>query len=185
MIYSLKRLTTKKLALDGGTGVTSVDPTKLKKMDNLTVRVGLLQPDSTIPFGLASYTAGIVPVGYTSKGTSMKTGQIGTGPFMLESFDPGKQSVHTRFANYWRGGGLPYLDQVTVIDLDDDTARINALIAGQIDVMSDVPFADDEADHRPVARSCSSRTPARAGSRSTCGSTRSPSRTSASARPSG
>jgi peptide/nickel transport system substrate-binding protein len=142
VIYSLKRLTTKKLALDGGTGVTSVDPTKLKKMDNLTVRVGLLQPDSTIPFGLASYTAGIVPVGYTSKGTSVKTGQIGTGAFMLESFDPGKQSVHTRFANYWRGGGLPYLDQVTVIDLDDDTARINALISGQIDVMTDVPFAE-------------------------------------------
>jgi peptide/nickel transport system substrate-binding protein len=142
VIYSLKRLTTKKLALDGGTGVTSVDPTKLKKMDNLTVRVGLLQPDSTIPFGLASYTAGIVPVGYASKGTSVKTGQIGTGPFMLESFDPGKQSVHTRFANYWRGGGLPYLDQVTVIDLDDDTARINALISGQIDVMTDVPFAE-------------------------------------------
>ena len=61
---------------------------------------------------------------------------------MLESFDPGKQSVHTRFANYWRGGGLPSLDQVTVIDLDDDTARINALIAGQIDVMADVPFAE-------------------------------------------
>ncbi len=142
VIYSLKRLTTKKLALDGGTGVTSVDPTKLKKMDNLTVRVGLHQPDSTIPFGLASYTAGIVPVGYASKGTSVKTGQIGTGPFMLESFDPGKQSVHKRFANYWRGGGLPYLDQVTVIDLDDDTARINALIAGQIDVMTDVPFAE-------------------------------------------
>jgi peptide/nickel transport system substrate-binding protein len=142
VIYSLQRLTNKKLALDGGTGVSSVDPKKLKKMDNLTVRVGLLQPDSTIPFGLASYTAGIVPVGYTGKGTSMKTGQIGTGPFVLESFDPGKQSVHTRFANYWRGGGLPYLDQVTVIDLDDDTARINALIAGQIDVMSDVPFAE-------------------------------------------
>jgi peptide/nickel transport system substrate-binding protein len=142
VIYSLQRLTTKKLALDGGTGVTSVDPKKLKKMDNLTVRVGLLQPDSTIPFGLASYTAGIVPVGYTSKGTSMKQGQIGTGPFVLESFDPGKQSVHTRFANYWRGGGLPSLDQITVIDLDDDTARINALIAGQIDVMTDVPFAE-------------------------------------------
>jgi peptide/nickel transport system substrate-binding protein len=142
VIYSLKRLTTKKLALDGGTGVTSVDPTKLKKMDNLTVRVGLLQPDSTIPFGLASYTAGIVPVGYASKGTSLKTGQIGTGPFVLESFDPGKQSVHKRFANYWRGGGVPFLEQVTVIDLDDDTARINALISGQIDVMSDVPFAE-------------------------------------------
>jgi peptide/nickel transport system substrate-binding protein len=61
---------------------------------------------------------------------------------MLESFNPGKQSVHKRFANYWRGGGLPYLDQVTVIDLDDDTARINALISGQIDVMTDVPFAE-------------------------------------------
>ncbi len=59
---------------------------------------------------------------------------------MLESFDPGKQSVHKRFANYWRGGGLPYLDEVTVIDLDDDTGASTPWIAGQIDVMTDVQF---------------------------------------------
>jgi peptide/nickel transport system substrate-binding protein len=140
VIYSLKRLTTKKLALDGGTGVTTVDPSNLKKIDDLTVRIGLLQADGTIPYGLASYTACIVPDGYTSTGKSAAQGQVGTGPFKLDSFVPGKQSVHSRFANYWRTG-QPYLDQVTIIDIDDDSARINALIAGQIDVLADVPFA--------------------------------------------
>ncbi len=140
VIYSLKRLTDKSLGLDGGSSVTSVDPKNLKKLDKYTVRIGLKQPDVTIPFGLASYTAAIVPEGYTNKGRSWQQGQVGTGPFRLESFSPGQQSVHTRFANYWRGP-KPYLDQVTIIDINDANARMNGLISGQVDAIADVPYS--------------------------------------------
>ena len=140
VIYSLKRLTNKSLGLDGGTSVTSVDPHTLKKLDKYTVRVGLTQPDVTIPYGLASYTATIVPEGYTNKGKSWRDGQVGTGPFRLDSFTPGQQSVHKRFENY-RLSGKPHLDQVTIIDINDANARMNGLIAGQVDAIADVPYS--------------------------------------------
>ncbi len=138
-IYSLQRLTDPKLALDGGTGLLSVDRTNIKKVDQYTVRLGLSRPDVTIPFGLASYTATMVPEGYKNTGTSWQKGQVGTGPFRLTSFNPGQRSEHERFANY-RVSGKPYLDNVTILDIDDPNARMNALIAGQVQAIADVPY---------------------------------------------
>ena len=140
VVYSLQRLTDPKLALDGGTGLLSVDRKNIKKVDGSTVRLGLTRPDVTIPLGLASYTATMVPDGYTNTGHSWKDGQVGTGPFRLQSFEPGQRSVHSRFENY-RLPGKPYLDQVTIIDIDDPNARMNALVSGQVQAIADVPYA--------------------------------------------
>lgn len=136
VIYSLRRLVDPKLALFGGAALSSVDGNQLKKLDARTVRMTLKQPDSTIPESLAAYVAGIVPDGYAREDKV----QVGSGPFKLASFQPGKQSVHTRFANYWREG-RPYVDQVTITDIDDPAARINALVSGQVEAAVDVPFA--------------------------------------------
>jgi peptide/nickel transport system substrate-binding protein len=136
VIYSLQRLVDPKLGLFGGAALSSVDPKGLTKVDATTVRMTLKQPDSTIPESLAAYVAGMVPVGYTRESKD----QVGTGPFKLQSFQPGKQSVHVRHPNYWREG-KPYLDQVTIIDIDDPVARINAMVAAQVDAVVDVPFA--------------------------------------------
>ena len=73
-------------------------------------------------------------------------------PVHAESFTPGQQSVHKKNPNYWRTG-QPYFDQVTIIDFGDPTAQVNALLAGQIDAMTDIPFAQIEvakAARRPV-----------------------------------
>ena len=140
VIYSIQRLTDPKTKLFGGAALASVDVANLKKMDDRTVQIPLKQADSTIPDAFAQYIAGIVPVGYDSKGKSLKDGQIGTGAYTLESFTPGQQSVHKKFANYWRTG-YAFFDQVTVINLDDAKARVNALISGQVDAIADIPFA--------------------------------------------
>lgn len=136
VIYSIKRLINPKLKLFGGSALSSVDPARIKKLDKRTVRLTLKQKDSTIPDAFGQYIAGMVPVGYQPYPAK----QVGTGPYVLKSFTPGQQSVHTRFANYWRTG-QPYFDQVTVTDFADDTARVNALLGGQIDAMTDLPFA--------------------------------------------
>jgi peptide/nickel transport system substrate-binding protein len=135
VVYSLKRILTSKEGLFGGAGLGSVDPNNITKVDNLTVRLNLKTPDSTIGDQLGQYYNGIVPVGYTRAGT-----QIGTGPYKVQSFTPGQQSVHVRNPNYWRSG-LPYFDQVTIIDFPDVAAQVNALLSGQIDAMTDVPAA--------------------------------------------
>ncbi|MGZ4481920.1 MAG: ABC transporter substrate-binding protein [Gaiellales bacterium] len=135
VIYSFQRILNAKEGLFGKAGLGSIDPNKMEKMDNLTVRLHLTQADSTIGDQLGQYYNGIVPKGYTRKGP-----QIGTGPYKVQSFTPGQQSVHVRNPNYWRTG-QPYFDQVTVIDFPDPSAQVAALLAGQLDAITDIPFA--------------------------------------------
>ncbi|HET7072059.1 MAG TPA: ABC transporter substrate-binding protein, partial [Nocardioides sp.] len=135
VIYSLQRIGTQKNGLTGFAATATMDIKNLKKLDNLTVRLPLLSPDSTIPQTLASYTFGMVPKGYEAFKGDPST-QIGTGAYKLKSFTPGQQSVSERYDGYWRDA---YFDQVTITDFSDSTAQINALKGGQIDAMTDLP----------------------------------------------
>ena len=141
VIFSIRRLINPKLGLFGGAALSSVNPNAMKKMDARTVRLTLKRPDVTILDALGQYIANIVPVGYSPTAVGKAKPNIGTGPYVLKSFTPGQQSVHVRNPNYWRGGGQPYFDEVVIIDFPDDTARVNALLGGQVDAITDVPPA--------------------------------------------
>src|SRR5437764_12660710 len=136
VIYSLRRISDPKQGLFGTAGLASIDPNKIDKVDDRTVRLNLKHADSTIGDQLGQYYNGMVPVGYTRAGQ-----QIGTGPYKVQSFTKGQQSVHVRNANYWRNNGEPWFDQVTIIDFPDVAAQVNALLSGQIDAMTDIPAA--------------------------------------------
>jgi peptide/nickel transport system substrate-binding protein len=112
----------------------------MRTLDKRTVRLTLKRPDVSILDALGQYYAGIVPVGYSPKAIGKADPNIGTGPYFLERFTPGRQSVHTRNPNYWRTG-QPYFDKVVIIDFPNSTARVNALLAGQVDAITDVPAA--------------------------------------------
>src|SRR5437870_12855432 len=140
VIYSLRRLIDPKLKLFGGAALSSVDGKRIKKLDKRTVRLTLKRKDVTILDALGQYIAGIVPVGYSPGAIGKANPNVGTGPYKLQSFSPGQQSTHVRNPNYWRSG-QPYFDKVVIIDFPDDTARVNALLGGQIDAMTDVPPA--------------------------------------------
>jgi peptide/nickel transport system substrate-binding protein len=138
--YSIQRLVNPKLGLFGGAALSSVDPKRIKKLDKRTVRLFLKRKDALILDALGQYIAGIVPVGYSPAAVGKAKPNVGTGPYKVQSFTPGQRSVHVRNPNYWRTG-QPYFDQVVIIDFPDDTARVNALLSGQIDAMTDVPPA--------------------------------------------
>ena len=140
VIYSLRRLIDPKLKLFGGAALSSIDPNRIKKLDKRTVRLTLKQKDVTILDALGQYVAGIVPAGYSPDAIGKANPNVGTGPYKLQSFTPGQQSVHVRNPNYWRSG-QPYFDKVVIIDFPDDTARVNALLSGQVDAITDVPPA--------------------------------------------
>ena len=138
VIYSFTRMLDDTLAVFGGGGlrpILTVDG--LSKVDDVTVQVQLLQPVSNFKESLCAYTAGIVPVGY-ERFAGDPTTQVGTGPFMLESFDVGVQSTHVKNPHYW-DVGKPSFDAVHIIDFADDEAMINALLADQIDCIADLP----------------------------------------------
>ena len=61
---------------------------------------------------------------------------IGTGPFMLEEWDPGVRSATKRNPNYFKEG-KPYFDAVETLHVTDTSARTTALQTGAVDVMDD------------------------------------------------
>jgi peptide/nickel transport system substrate-binding protein len=140
--YSIRRLTRAKLGLFGNAAFAAVDPNRIRKLDRRTVRLTLKRPDATLIDAFCQYFNGIVPEGY-SPASGRGKGRlrfIGTGAFRVKSFVPGRQSVHVRNPNYWREG-QPYFDEVHIINFGEETARVNALLGGQIHAAGDVPFA--------------------------------------------
>jgi len=144
VIYSIRRTLKPKLGLFGRAAFGAVDPSRMKKLDSRTVRLTLKQGDVTLIDAFSQYFQGIVPFGYSPDSLGSRGKHplrfIGTGPYKVKSFVPGRQSIHVRNENYWREG-QPYFDEVRIINFADDTARINALLGGQVDAIVDVPYA--------------------------------------------
>lgn len=55
----------------------------------------------------------------------------GTGPFRLKSWEPGVRLVAERYANYW--GPAPAVATVVYEVVEDDDARVAAILAGEAD----------------------------------------------------
>src|SRR6266511_969538 len=64
---------------------------------------------------------------------------VRNGAFTYKSLSPGEQSTFVRFPNYWRKGE-PYVDELVIIDFTEPTAKVNALVGGQVEAINNVPF---------------------------------------------
>ena len=118
----------------------TVDFKNVRRINKLTVQVPLLTPVAQFPSVFAFQEPFIIQNGATNQ--SLRTHPVGTGPFMFESFAPGRQSVFARNPHYWEGDGKPYVDKLVVNSgFTDENARLNALLGGEIDVSSGLPPA--------------------------------------------
>ena len=141
VIYSIKRTKNPKLKLFGYQAFGAIDLNGIKKLDKWTVRLKLSRPDVTLMEAFAQYFQGVVPKGYQPNAVGKGPLQyIGTGPFKVKSFTPGRESVHVKNENYWISG-QPYFNEVRIINFPSDAAKVNALLSGQVEAMADVPFA--------------------------------------------
>ncbi|HEV8650810.1 MAG TPA: ABC transporter substrate-binding protein [Actinomycetes bacterium] len=131
--FTFQRILDPKSPKSQATALSIIDLEALKKVDDHTLAIGLKSPSVILDDHLTNYAAGIVPAGYDP------AKPVGTGPFKFQSFTPGQQSVFVRNDSYWQSG-QPYADQLTIIDFPDDTARVNALLSGQVDVIDQVPL---------------------------------------------
>jgi peptide/nickel transport system substrate-binding protein len=62
---------------------------------------------------------------------------IGTGPFVLASFDPKQAVVLDARPDYW--AGAPKIDELVYQFFDNDEAQVNALISGDVDFLNEFP----------------------------------------------
>jgi peptide/nickel transport system substrate-binding protein len=132
VIFSLKRITDPKDPKTGNSSLSYIDRDNLKKVDERTVRIPLKLTNAAFPDDLGQYFNAIVPTDYDPKKP------VGTGPFKFQSFTPGQRSVFVKNPNYWQSG-KPYADQLVIIDFTDDTARVNALLGGQVEAINNLP----------------------------------------------
>jgi peptide/nickel transport system substrate-binding protein len=115
---------------------------KLTKVDELTVHISTGAPSPLTPNDLTAVF--IVPKAHS--GTSATTdfnsgkGAIGTGPFKFAEYVPGDRIVFTRNDAYY--GPKPAWTKVTFKPIKAGPARTAALLAGDVDVIDDVPTAD-------------------------------------------
>lgn len=100
---------------------------EMKKEGNNTVVIVLDSPNADLPMYLGDMHAVIVQDEFTDFDN-----MIGTGPFKLDSFRPGVGMSAARYENY-HFEGRPYVDEVESFGIGDSAARLNALLAGDVD----------------------------------------------------
>ena len=132
-IFSIQRIIDPNNPKVGAAGLTDIDPQGFKKIDERTFSIQLKQPFAVFDEQLGQYFNGIVPVDYDPNNP------VGTGPFQFGSFTPGEQSRFPANPNYWVEGE-PHVDELVIIDFPDDTARVNALLSGQVQAIDNLPL---------------------------------------------
>lgn len=100
--------------------------TDFKAVDPLTVEITLAAPNGDLPTILAMHHFMIV-----RDGTTDFSKANGTGSFTCETFEPGVRSIGLRNKNYFKEGGA-HLDSFEFFGIPDDTARVNALLSGAV-----------------------------------------------------
>ena len=96
------------------------------------VQVTLSAPNADFPVVLGTFHFLIV-----KDGTTDFTTAVGTGPYKCKEFTPGVRSVGVRNENYWKPG-KPYIDQIEFFGIQDETARVNALLSGDIQIAGSI-----------------------------------------------
>ncbi|MQB46225.1 peptide ABC transporter substrate-binding protein [Rhizobium sp. ICMP 5592] len=133
VIYSVKRILDKEHPSKGAALISFIDPTKVEKVDDLTVRFMLAAPNGLFSEVWANRYLKMVPRDFDP------AAPVGTGPFKYVSFTPGQESVFDRFDGYFRERA--WVDQLVISVINDNTAAINALRGGQVEITYTMPFA--------------------------------------------
>ena len=130
--------------LDPETGSPQAGPLELIESidvpDTTTVRFALSTPNAEFPSLLTAYQCYVIPE--DSAATIGRTG-VGTGPFVLDSFDPAGSGMVVANPDYF--DGPPRLEAIEFHSIQDSSARVNALLAGQVDLLAQTNLANPTA----------------------------------------
>ncbi len=131
---SIQRVADPKAPLSAGGQLSQIiDFESSKVVDEKTLQIALKTPYAILDTLLAEYTLGIIPGGEFDP-----KNPVGTGPFKYKSFEVGKTSTFTRYDDYW--GDAAFVDELVIQDFADDNAKVNALQAGQIQTLDNLPY---------------------------------------------
>ena len=104
---------------------------EVKQTAPLEVTISLKSPNADLAHLMSDYHLLIQPEG------ERPDSGIGTGPFILDVVQPGVRYLARRNSNYWRGD-RPHVDSVETLVINDPTARVSALVSGQVHAITRV-----------------------------------------------
>jgi len=107
---------------------------KIEALDPYTVKFTLSEPFAWLLDYLATTVMWVVPREAVEKFGDLKRAEacVGTGPWMLERYEPNVRLTFVRNPNYFVSG-LPYADGVEVAVDEDPSSRLAAWLAGKYD----------------------------------------------------
>jgi len=124
------------LAEPGNPNRYMLDPVdRVEVVDRYTVRFRLKEPYVWLVNALADpWSTWIIAPEVVQQFGDLKQPEsaIGTGPFLLERYEPNVKAVFTRNPEYFRTG-QPYVDGVEWLVLDDDSTGLAMYTTGQLD----------------------------------------------------
>ena len=127
--FSLERFRAKSPLRDRLEAVQSIDV-----LDRYTVRLVLREPFAPLLNHLANAAhCAILPREVEGKDLNQPEAIIGTGPFVLKSYQRGVRAVYERNPDY-QMTGLPYLDAVHLEVVPEQNTRLSMLRAGKLEL---------------------------------------------------
>ena len=107
--------------------------TGAEKVDDLTVRVTTSGPDPILPSRM--YWMKMIPASYSADAKFAEV-PVGTGPYRFTSWNRGQEVVLEKNADYW--GDAPSIDKVTFRFVGESGTRLSGLMAGELDVITNL-----------------------------------------------
>jgi peptide/nickel transport system substrate-binding protein len=118
------------------------DIEQVEVVDPATLRIRMKEPSGALPMALAGYFQGIPmvsPHAVAQYGEDWKRHPVGTGPYLLQEWIPGKHVLLARNPHYFKPG-LPYLEALEFRIMKDPLTVTTALRAGELDLVARVPM---------------------------------------------
>jgi len=114
----------------------------IRVVDTYTIDFRLTQPDQTFLHAMAMTFAHPVPSEhYGNPKNNVTRKPIGTGPFILDSWEPGVRMIFRRNPRYWKQG-TPYVERmVFLLNVSADSA-VRRFRNAELDILEGIPLAD-------------------------------------------
>ncbi len=93
----------------------------------------LSEGNADLPLLLTDYHLIIQPKG----GVENPAAAVGTGPYILKSFEPGVRATFEKNPKDWRSD-RGFVDSVEILVINDNTARVAALASGQVHFVNSI-----------------------------------------------
>ena len=117
--------------------------TGVKVIDPLTIQFKLASPDLSFVYALSMEFCDVIPKEWVDKwGSKVNRHPLGTGPFYMASWTPGREIKLLKNPNYWNADKV-YLDAVDFVFSITPSTALLKLQRGEVDILGDnIPPAD-------------------------------------------